>query len=123
MKIGLMPGRELLYRRIEARTEAMLEAGWLAEVRGLLAAGVAENAKIFDFIGYREMLAVARGTLRIEDARAAIQQATRNYAKRQMTWFRKDAGIRWFAGAGDEIAIQDEIRDWVGEQIGVGSRE
>ena len=98
VKIGLMPERELLYRRIEARTEAMLESGWLAEVRGLLAAGVAENAKIFDFIGYREMLAVARGTLKIEDARG-IQLATRHYAKRQMTWFRKDAGsVVWWRG-------------------------
>lgn len=122
VKIGLMPGREELYRRIEARTVAMLEAGWLAEVRGLLAAGVAEDAKIFDFIGYREMLAVAPGALTVEDARAGIQQATRNYAKRQMTWFRKDAGIRWFAGAGDEVSIQDEIRNWVGEQVGVGGR-
>jgi tRNA dimethylallyltransferase len=120
VKIGLMPGRELLYRRIEARAEAMLESGWLAEVRGLLAAGAAEHAKIFDFIGYREMLAVARGTLTIEVAGVAIQQATRNYAKRQMTWFRKDASIRWSAGAGNEVAIQDEIVGWVGEQIGVG---
>ena len=120
VKVGLMPERELLYRRIEARTEAMLESGWLAEVRGLLAAGVAENAKIFDFIGYREMLAVARGTLKVEDAQAGIQQATRNYAKRQMTWFRKDTGIRWFAGAGDDGAIQDEVVGWVGAQIGIG---
>ncbi len=119
VKIGLMPGREALYRRIEARTEAMIKSGWLAEVQGLLAAGVADDAKIFDFIGYREMLAVARGTLKIEDARVGIQQATRNYAKRQMTWFRKDAGIRWFGGAGDDVGMQDEIRDWVGEQIGV----
>ena len=123
VKVGLMPERELLYRRIAARTEAMLEAGWLAEVRGLLAAGVAEGAKIFDFIGYREMLAVARRTLMIEEARMAIQQATRNYAKRQMTWFRKDAGIRWFVGAGDETAIQDEVVGWVGEQVGAGGRE
>ena len=79
-----------------------------------------EDAKIFDFIGYREMLAVARGTLKIEDARAGIQQATRNYAKRQMTWFRKDAGIKWFAGAGDEIAIQDQVGGWVGAQIRIG---
>jgi tRNA dimethylallyltransferase len=122
VKIGLIPERELLYRRIEARTEAMLESGWLAEVRGLLAAGVAEDAKIFDFIGYREMLAVARGTLKIEDARAAIQQATRNYAKRQMTWFRRDAGIRWFAGAGDDVGIQGEVIAWVGEQFGVSGR-
>jgi tRNA dimethylallyltransferase len=122
VKIGLMPGREALYRRIEARTEAMLQAGWLAEVRGLLAAGVVENAKIFDFIGYREMLAVARGTLKLEDARAGIQQATRNYAKRQLTWFRKDAGIRWFGGAGDDVAIREEVVGWVGEQVGVSDR-
>ncbi len=120
VKVGLMPGREALYRRIEARTEAMLASGWLAEVRGLLAAGVAENAKIYDFIGYREMLAVARGELKIEVARGAIQQATRNYAKRQMTWFRKDAGIKWFAGAGDEVAIRDEIVRWVRNEINVG---
>lgn len=123
VKIGLMPPRELLYQRIEARTEAMLESGWLAEVRGLLAAGVTENAKIFDFIGYREMLAVARGKMKIEDARAAIQQATRNYAKRQMTWFRKDAGIKWFVGAGDDVAIQGEIRNWVGENVDAGGRD
>ena len=123
VKIGLMPERELLYRRIEARTEAMLESGWLAEVRGLLAAGVAEDAKIFDFIGYREMLAVARGTLKIEDVRGAIQQATRNYAKRQMTWFRKDAAMKWFGGAGDEVATRDEVVGWVRERIGVGGRD
>jgi tRNA dimethylallyltransferase len=123
VKIGLMPERELLYRRIEARTEAMLETGWLAEVRGLLAAGVAEGAKIFDFIGYREMLAVARGTLKIEDVRGAIQQATRNYAKRQMTWFRKDAAMKWFGGAGDEVATRDEVVGWVRERIGVGGRD
>jgi tRNA dimethylallyltransferase len=120
VKTGLMPERELLYRRIETRTVAMLESGWLAEVRGLLAAGVMENAKIFDFIGYREMLAVARGMLTIKDAQAGIQQATRNYAKRQMTWFRKDAGIQWFAGAGDKVAIQSEVVGWVREEIGVG---
>ena len=123
VKIGLMPPRELLYRRIEARTEAMLESGWLAEVRGLLATGVAEDAKIFDFIGYRDMLAVARGTLKIEEARVGIQQATRNYAKRQMTWFKKDAGIRWFGGAGDAVAIQDGALGWVGERVGVRGRE
>jgi tRNA dimethylallyltransferase len=123
VKIGLMPPRELLYRRIEARTEAMLESGWLAEVRGLLATGVAEDAKIFDFIGYRDMLAVARGTLKIEEARVGIQQATRNYAKRQMTWFKKDAGIRWFGGAGDAVAIQDDVVGWVGERVGVRGRK
>jgi tRNA dimethylallyltransferase len=100
----------------------MIENGWLAEVRGLLDAGIAENAKIFDFIGYREMLAVVRGELTTEKARAAIQVATRHYAKRQMTWFRRDKSIRWFAGPGDDVGVQREISEWVSKEIAVGSR-
>jgi len=122
LKVGLMPSREILYERIDARTEAMIESGWLAEVCGLLEAGIAENAKIFDFIGYREMLGVLRGDLTIEKARTAIQLATRQYGKRQMTWFRKDKSIRWFAGPGDDAGVQREIYEWVGKEIGLGSR-
>jgi tRNA dimethylallyltransferase len=122
VKAGLMPSREMLYERIDARTKAMIENGWLAEVRGLLDAGIAENAKIFDFIGYREMLAVVRGELTTEKARAAIQVATRHYAKRQMTWFRRDKSIRWFAGPGDDAGVQCEISEWVSKEIAVGSR-
>jgi tRNA dimethylallyltransferase len=120
IKIGLMPSRELLYQRIDARTDAMLASGWLEEVQGLLAAGIAENSKIFDFIGYREMLAVFHGAMTQDQARAAIRLATRHYAKRQITWFRKDASIRWFAGAGDEVAIQHEVVGWVGQKIDGG---
>ena len=122
LKIGLMPSRELLHERIDARTDAMIERGWLAEVRGLLEAGIAENAKIFDFIGYREMLGVVRGDLTMEKARAAIQLATRQYGKRQMTWFRRDKSIRWFTGPGDDAAVQREISEWVSKEIGLGSR-
>ena len=122
VKAGLMPSREMLYERIDARTKAMIESGWLAEVRELLDAGIAENAKIFDFIGYREMLAVVRGELTTEKARAAIQVATRHYAKRQMTWFRRDKSIRWFAGPGDDVGVQREIFEWVSKEIAVGSR-
>jgi tRNA dimethylallyltransferase len=122
VKAGLMPSREMLYERIDARTEAMIESGWLDEVRGLLEAEVPQDAKIFDFIGYREMLAVLRGDLTMEKARTAIQLATRHYAKRQMTWFRKDKTVRWFAGAGDDAAVQREISDWVCGEIGAGSR-
>jgi len=122
LKVGLMPSREMLYERIDARTEAMIEAGWVDEVRGLLEAGIAENAKIFDFIGYREMLAVLGGELTMEKARTAIQLATRHYAKRQMTWFRKDKTVRWFAGAGDDARVQSEICEWVEKEIALGSR-
>jgi tRNA dimethylallyltransferase len=122
LKVGLMPSRELLYERIDTRTAAMIESGWLDEVRGLLAAGIVENAKIFDFIGYREMLGVLRGDLTMEKARAAIQSATRHYAKRQMTWFRKDKSIRWFAGPGDDAKVQREICEWVSKEMEAGSR-
>jgi tRNA dimethylallyltransferase len=122
VKVGLMPSREMLFERIDARTKAMIESGWLDEVRALLEAGIAGNAKIFDFIGYREMLAMLRGDLTMEKARTAIQLATRHYAKRQMTWFRKDKTIRWFVGAGDDPGVQREISDWIEKEIGLDSR-
>jgi tRNA dimethylallyltransferase len=108
LKIGLMPPREALYERIHARTETMLDRGWMEEVKGLLARGLAENAKPFDFIGYRELRAVVRGEMRLEEARAAIQQVTRRYAKRQMTWFRRESGVHWLTGFGDEEQVRSE---------------
>jgi tRNA dimethylallyltransferase len=106
LRIGLMPPREALYERIHARTDAMLANGWIEEVRALLTWGLPESAKPFDFIGYRELRAVLRGSLKLEDARSAIQQATRRYAKRQLTWFRREAGVHWFEGFGDDPQIQ-----------------
>jgi tRNA dimethylallyltransferase len=58
----------------------------------------------------------------MEQARATIQQATRNYAKRQMTWFRKDTSTRWFSGAGDDLAIQREIAIRIGACLDVAGR-
>jgi tRNA dimethylallyltransferase len=108
LKIGLMPRREALFERVHARTETMFSQGWLEEVRGLVKSGLPENAKAFDFIGYRELRAVLKGEWTLEEARAAVQQATRRYAKRQITWFRKEKGVQWLAGFGDEAAIQRE---------------
>jgi len=68
-----------------------------------------ENAKPFDFIGYRELRAVLRNEISLEQAREAIQQATRRYAKRQLTWFRREAGVQWFSGFGDDPALQSRI--------------
>ena len=106
LKIGLMPPREALYERIQARTEAMLSNGWLDEVRELLDSGLTENAKPFDFIGYRELRAALRGGMKMEDVRSAIHQATRRYAKRQMTWFRKESSVQWHEGFGDDPHVQ-----------------
>jgi tRNA dimethylallyltransferase len=116
LKIGLVPPREALYERIHARTEAMLALGWMEEVRGLMEGGSPENAKPFDFIGYRELREVLRGEKKLEEARAAIQQSTTRYTKRQLTWFRKEPGVRWIAGFGDEGRVQDELREWLRQQ-------
>lgn len=113
LKIGLTPAREALYARIHARTEAMLANGWLNEVRGLLERALPENAKPFDFIGYRELRAVLRGEMKLAEARAAIQQGTRRYAKRQLTWFRREPAVHWLAGFGDDPQIQQAARDFI----------
>ncbi|MDP9146434.1 MAG: tRNA (adenosine(37)-N6)-dimethylallyltransferase MiaA [Acidobacteriota bacterium] len=122
VKIGLMPSRDLLHERIHARTQGMLDRGWMAEVERLVSSGLADDAKPFQFIGYRELLAVLRSDSTMEKARAAIEQATRHYAKRQLTWFRKDQAIRWFAGVGDDEKVQNQVIPWVQAQVGIESR-
>jgi tRNA dimethylallyltransferase len=113
IKVGLMPPREKLNERIHARTSTMLEQGWMREVQALLDSGLSEDSKPFDFIGYRELRAVLRGEITLEEARGAIQQATRRYAKRQLTWFRKEQGVRWFSGFGDEAGVQAGVFEWL----------
>lgn len=117
LKLGLAPPREALYARIHARTDSMLANGWLEEVRGLLQRGLPENAKPFDFIGYRELRAVLRGEMTLDDARAAIQQATRRYAKRQLTWFRKEPAVHWLSGFGDDPQIQQQAREFIASRM------
>ena len=116
LKVGLVPPREKLNERIHARTDAMLERGWMREVQTLLESGLAQDAKPFDFIGYREMRAVLRDEITLEAARAAIQQATRRYAKRQLTWFRKEPGVHWYPGFGDDPGVQAGVIDWLQSQ-------
>jgi tRNA dimethylallyltransferase len=116
LKVGLAPDREALYARVHARTDAMLARGWLDEVRSLLDAGLPENAKPFDFIGYRELRAVSEGRLKMEEARAAIRQATRRYAKRQLTWFRREPAVHWLAGFGDDANVQRDALAWLKSQ-------
>lgn len=117
IKIGLMPPREGLYEKIHARTETMLANGWVGEVRGLIHRGLVETAKPFDFIGYRELRAVVRNEIKLDQARSAIQQATRRYAKRQITWFRKEQGVHWLEGFGDDVIIQREAAELLKEKI------
>lgn len=119
IKIGLRPRREALYERIESRTVRMLEGGWLEEVRTLLEKGGDKNGKAFDFIGYRELRDVLKGKLSLNEAQVQIQQATRNYAKRQITWFRKESEVHWLEGFGDDKASQIAASALLREQ-GIG---
>jgi tRNA dimethylallyltransferase len=107
--IGLAPPRAELKTRIAGRITAMLDQGWLEEVRQLVAGGLPEHCKPFDFIGYRELRAHLSGSMSLEDAVANIEQATRRYAKRQLTWFRKVPDVHWYAGFGDSAAIQAAV--------------
>ena len=116
LKIGLMPPREKLNERIHARTDAMLAQGWMREVQSLLESGLSEDSKPFDFIGYRELRAVLRDEITLEIARGAIRQATRQYAKRQVTWFRKEPAVSWFSGFGDDAAVQAGVLEWLHEE-------
>jgi tRNA dimethylallyltransferase len=110
MKIGLEPPRAELYERIHQRIDTMLAAGWQSEVAHLLdAANHLTESKPFDFLGYRELAAVHRNELTLDAARAAIQQSTRRYAKRQQTWFRREKDVLWFRTSGDNPETHHQI--------------
>jgi len=121
LKIGLLPPRAELYQRVNHRVRAMLEAGWLEEVRGLLAAGVPATAKPFQFIGYGELRAHLEGIVPLSVAVKAIQQATRRYAKRQITWFRRETGVQWFSGFGDHPEVAAAVLEYLSRQLGARS--
>jgi tRNA dimethylallyltransferase len=106
-KLGLAPDRESLYARIEARVEEMLDAGWLEETRRLLGC-FPETAKPFGFLGYRQLVLHLRGELSLKDAIKQTKHETRQYAKRQITWFRKEPGVQWLSGFGEEERVQAE---------------
>jgi tRNA dimethylallyltransferase len=122
LKIGLMPDRNALYERIERRTAEMIERGWRDEVRGLACKGIAETAKPFSFIGYKELRANLEGKLELPKAVAAIQQATRRYAKRQLTWFRKERDVRWFEGFGDDANVMQAVLQHLQEELGIARK-
>ena len=87
--------RATLYERIDRRVEVMLQQELLAEIRALLAEGVPEKCTAMQAIGYKEFVDALQGRSTIESATALVQQASRNYAKRQLTWFRRNPNMHW----------------------------
>ena len=100
LRIGLNPPREKLYQRLNARCAEMFAEGLVEETRGLLEQY--GEVKALDSLGYRQARGVLHGTLSEEEGIKAAQQGHRNYAKRQMTWFRREPDVRWIARFGDE---------------------
>ena len=107
VRLGLDPDRNALYQRINQRAQRMFEAGLVEETRTLLAK-YGETARPLAALGYKQAVALIRGEIDRKTAVQAAQQAHRNYAKRQMTWFRRDPDVIWLAGFGDDASVQSD---------------
>ena len=115
LRIGLNPPRAALYDRLNQRCGEMFAAGLIDETRGLLARY--GNVKALDSLGYRQARSVLDGTATEADAIAAAKQGHRNYAKRQLTWFRREPGVHWIEAFGDEPNTQCLAADLVQKSL------
>ncbi len=125
VKVGLEVPRPELYGRINLRVNRMFAGGLLEEVAHLLDLGYAPSAKAFEALGYRHAVAVVRGEMSLERAIELTQRDTRRYAKRQLTWFRREKNVRWLHVAGDDpsareqfLSLLDEVRSADGVRTG-----
>jgi tRNA dimethylallyltransferase len=107
LRLGLNPEREALYARINQRAAKMFDDGLIAETERLLEK-YGDQARPLASLGYKQAVQFLRGEMDRESALAAAQQAHRNYAKRQITWFRRATDVHWLAGFGDDPTIQAE---------------
>ncbi len=105
----LSPPRAALYARINARVEAMVAAGLLDEIQGLLAAGVPLDAEAFQAHGYRRFIEYLRGERAYASAVEQMKTDTRRYAKRQLSWWRREPMAEWFHGFGSEPETQAQV--------------
>lgn len=110
VQVGIEWERALLYRRIDERVDQMIANGFLEEAMAMHREFCSRKITALNTVGYKEMFAHLDGSLQLPEAIALMKQHTRNFAKRQWTWFRKDPRIRWFhfeeAGSHDRLAEQ-----------------
>lgn len=112
LKIGLMKDRQELYRDIEARVDGMVRDGLVEETRALLDSGCAAGSKPMLALGYKEIAGYLGGRYTLEEAAGLLKMNTRRYAKRQITWFKKEPDIRWFH-PGQKNGIIDCVRGFI----------
>ncbi|HEX3437078.1 MAG TPA: tRNA (adenosine(37)-N6)-dimethylallyltransferase MiaA [Pseudacidobacterium sp.] len=115
LRIGLEPDRDQLYERINQRAAAMFQNGLAEETRMLMEKY--GDARPFDSLGYRQAKALLRGDIRERDAIAMAQQGHRNYAKRQLTWFRREPDMYCLHGFGDEPRIRKKAVEMMEERL------
>ena len=106
LKMGLNPDRGLLYKYLNQRTAAMFQNGLLEETENLLESGVPLDAKPLQTLGYKQAIQILQGGLSLSEGIVQCQNRTRQYAKRQLTWFRQDPEVQWLNGFGSEGEIQ-----------------
>jgi tRNA dimethylallyltransferase len=105
LRLGLNPDRDALYARINQRAEKMFESGLVEETRRLMDK-YGDDARPLASLGYKQAVQLLRGEIDLRTAVQAAQQAHRNYAKRQMTWFRPEPEVAWLDGFGDDLTVQ-----------------
>ncbi|HLY99501.1 MAG TPA: tRNA (adenosine(37)-N6)-dimethylallyltransferase MiaA [Candidatus Angelobacter sp.] len=111
VQIGLNPERTALYERINLRAQKMFEQGLVEETKALLQRY--GPVRPLDSLGYRQAMQYLQGTLTLPEAIAAARQAHRNYAKRQITWFKREPDVQWFAGFGSDHGIEQRCVELV----------
>jgi tRNA dimethylallyltransferase len=105
LRLGLNPARSDLYERINRRAREMFDSGLIEETRRLRE-NYSDGTQPLASLGYKQAVLLLRGEITTEQALEAAQQAHRNYAKRQMTWFRREPEVKWLDGFGDEPQVQ-----------------
>ncbi len=110
LMLGLHMPRAALYRRIDERVEAMVDAGVVEEVERLVQAGIERSPTAMQAIGVAEIIGVLRGGCTLDEAKRLIKRNTRRYAKRQSTWFRKDSRVQWYEATGDGSVVAPLVK-------------
>ena len=107
VRLGLNPDREELYARINERARRMFETGLVEETQSLRER-YGDSARALSSLGYKQAAQLLQGEITRDQAIADAQQAHRNYAKRQLTWFRREPDVHWLAGFGNKPQIQEQ---------------
>lgn len=115
LKIGLDPDRQLLYQALNTRSEALFANGLLEETSALLAEGYSADSKPLQSLGYRQAVAVLNGTMPLDRAIHECCVQTRQYAKRQCTWFRVEQAVNWFKGFGGDPRVREQVKALVAQ--------